>query len=70
MASGLQFKLARAQLDKEPQREIPCPGAAHENPYIDNCGLCDPHWGRVSIPARFADIHQYREALLALAETL
>jgi len=28
-------------------RLIPCPGEAHTNPYIDNCGLCAPRWGLV-----------------------
>ncbi len=22
-----------------------CPGEAHSNPWIDNCGLCMPNWG-------------------------
>lgn len=22
-----------------------CNGAAHDNPYIDNCGTCMPRWG-------------------------
>lgn len=21
-----------------------CPGAAHSNPYIDNCAICMPYW--------------------------
>lgn len=25
----------------------PCSGEAHSNPYIDNCGVCMPHWGSV-----------------------
>lgn len=23
----------------------PCTGEAHNNPYIDNCGVCAPRWG-------------------------
>jgi hypothetical protein len=23
-----------------------CTGEAHSNPYIDNCGVCMPYWGR------------------------
>ena len=22
----------------------PCNGEAHSNPYVDNCGVCMPHW--------------------------
>ncbi len=25
----------------------PCPGEAHGNPYIDNCMVCAPRWGRI-----------------------
>ena len=25
----------------------PCPGEAHTNPFIDNCALCAPRWGKV-----------------------
>lgn len=24
-----------------------CHGAAHSNPWIDNCGICAPFWGKV-----------------------
>ena len=24
-----------------------CTGEAHSNPYIDNCGVCMPEWGRI-----------------------
>lgn len=24
-----------------------CDGAAHSNPWIDNCGICAPFWGKV-----------------------
>jgi len=30
---------------------IPCAGAAHGNPYIDNCSICAPRWGVVMVPA-------------------
>jgi len=26
-----------------------CPGAAHTNPHIDNCGTCAPLWGRLLV---------------------
>jgi len=26
-------------------RMMPCPGEAHVNAHIDNCGLCAPLWG-------------------------
>ena len=28
-------------------RLIPCPGEAHRNAFIDNCGHCAPRWGEV-----------------------
>jgi len=28
-------------------RLVPCPGEAHHNPYVDNCGHCAPRWGEV-----------------------
>lgn len=41
---------------------IPCPGEAHSNPYIDNCGVCAPKWGEIEIPAEFATLQEYRIA--------
>jgi len=32
---------------KKTGRMIPCPGEAHSNPFIDNCGICMPGWGEV-----------------------
>ena len=29
---------------------VPCNGEAHSNPYIDNCGMCAPHWGYCEVP--------------------
>lgn len=26
---------------------VPCPGEAHSNAFIDNCGICAPRWGFV-----------------------
>ena len=26
---------------------VPCPGEAHENAYIDHCGICKPRWGQM-----------------------
>lgn len=26
---------------------FPCPGEAHQNAHIDNCGLCAPRWGQL-----------------------
>jgi hypothetical protein len=28
---------------------VKCTGEAHSNPYIDNCGVCMPHWGKYPI---------------------
>lgn len=28
---------------------VPCPGEAHSNPFIDNCGVCMPRWGLVEV---------------------
>lgn len=32
--------------------EVKCTGEAHDNPFIDHCGICMPHWGKypVAIP--------------------
>ena len=30
-----------------PTGEIPCPGEAHKNAFIDHCGICAPRWGTV-----------------------
>ena len=35
-------------------RLIPCDGAAHSNPHIDNCSLCAPRWGWREVPVRVA----------------
>lgn len=32
---------------KKTGRRVPCPGSAHSNPFIDNCGLCAPAWGEL-----------------------
>lgn len=29
---------------------VPCPGTAHSNPHIDNCGQCAPRWGWIEVP--------------------
>lgn len=34
-----------------PEHLVPCPGAAHDNPWIDHCGICAPGWGWIT-PAR------------------
>ena len=34
-----------------PTVEIPCPGEAHSNAYIDHCGICMPRWGVLVVPA-------------------
>ena len=35
---------------------VPCDGEAHSNPFIDNCGVCAPRWGKVEeeAPVDFA----------------
>lgn len=30
---------------------VPCDGSSHENPHIDNCGMCAPRWGWVEVHA-------------------
>ena len=45
----------------EPTHLVPCTGAAHSNPHIDNCMMCAPRWGQVEVPARFATLDEYRE---------
>ncbi|MFA6510117.1 MAG: hypothetical protein WCV62_06685 [Candidatus Peribacteraceae bacterium] len=29
-----------------------CNGEAHDNPFIDNCGICMPRWGVCGKPVR------------------
>lgn len=29
---------------------VPCPGSAHSNPHVDNCGQCAPRWGWIEVP--------------------
>lgn len=32
---------------------VACPGEAHSNAFIDNCGVCMPRWGVIEvIPAQ------------------
>ena len=50
------MKTAAKKADKNPPlytrkptgRLVPCPGAAHSNPHIDNCSICAPKWGQVA----------------------
>lgn len=46
----------------EPMHLVACPGEAHSNPHIDNCGICAPRWGKVEIPLRFATYQEYQDA--------
>lgn len=41
-------------------RLIPCPGEAHRNPHIDNCGFCAPRWGEIDelAPIDFFDARE------------
>jgi hypothetical protein len=41
--SGQKYELASRTVTGEEK----CPGEAHENPHIDNCGICAPKWGVV-----------------------
>jgi hypothetical protein len=34
--------------------EMPCPGEAHSNAFIDHCALCAPRWG---ITTKYAPIN-------------
>lgn len=40
---------------------VPCTGAAHSNPHIDNCGICAPRWGWVEVPAGVKTLAEHRE---------
>ncbi len=40
---GTTYVLAKP----EEAGDVPCPGDAHSNPYIDNCMICAPRWGTV-----------------------
>lgn len=35
---------------------VKCNGEAHSNPFIDNCGVCLPHWGKypIAIPKGYS----------------
>lgn len=35
---------------------VPCPGEAHRNPFIDNCMICAPAWGKIVIPVECVDL--------------
>lgn len=41
---------------------VPCDGDAHENPFIDHCGLCAPRWGLVEVPIAFETLQAYRKS--------
>ena len=47
---------------------VPCAGAAHSNPHIDNCGLCAPLWGRVVVPVAFPSLQAFRDSLDDLSD--
>jgi len=46
---GIGIERARKnEAQRQPTgRMIPCPGEAHSNPFIDNCGTCAPRWGTI-----------------------
>ena len=39
---------------------VPCTGAAHSNPHIDNCMCCAPRWGQVLVPVEYPTMDAYR----------
>lgn len=41
--AGKKYKLVA----REEAGFVPCPGEAHSNPYIDNCSICAPEWGKI-----------------------
>jgi len=38
---------------------VKCPGEAHSNPNIDNCGLCAPLWGEIIVPIECLSVHEW-----------
>jgi hypothetical protein len=46
--------------------DMPCPGQAHSNPWIDNCLLCAPRWGVTTRYERIADVASLCAAGLAV----
>lgn len=36
-----------------------CQGAAHSNPWIDNCAICAPFWGKVLPEQKEETMHVY-----------
>lgn len=47
---------------------VPCPGEAHSNPHIDNCGLCAPQWGKILVPTDCVDLNAWREKYCKLSD--
>lgn len=41
---------------RQPRRLVPCTGAAHTNPMIDNCGVCLNHGGRWGLMAVLSEV--------------
>lgn len=52
-------------MEKPKYTVFPCPGEAHSNAFIDNCGLCAPLWGEIVLPARFSSLDAWRDAYAA-----
>lgn len=48
-------------------RLVECTGAAHSNPFIDNCLTCAPRWGWIEIPLQFETREAYADACDAAA---
>jgi len=43
--------------------EIDCPGEAHTNPHIDNCGTCMPRWAKIELPIEHATVQAWWDFL-------
>lgn len=49
---------------------IPCDGEAHENPRIDNCGVCAPRWGEIEVHEASYKIGRRRSGAAGLLSVL
>jgi hypothetical protein len=45
---------------------IACPGAAHSNAFIDNCGLCAPRWGFIEVLEGCNSLEEHRDKIHAM----
>jgi len=47
---------------------IPCPGEAHFNALIDNCGLCAPRWGFIAVLKGCNSLQEHRDRIYKMGQ--